>query len=793
MHKKQNVPLLLVTILILITILTITFFPLFQGKVLLPLDILNNLYYPYQTGDINNSPPEVFNHYVNDSIRVYYPAKIFLKKSITSHQSPLWNPLAFGGYPFYAESTQAIFDPFNIFLFFSKTIIGVEIAILLQLLLAGFSMYLLMKEFNISHIASLMGSIGYMLNGLFVVTIYHEWMLGAFCWVPLIFLMVLKWFKRNDFKYYFFAAIFMTFSHLGGNLQISSYIIFLFIFYFVYERYILLRLNNKMFIAAILLPVISLFLCAFVLFPTIQAFFLDVSGRTKGTREMHSFLHMICILPILFLNLFNNSLIGSVRGFELIKLWGPGMDEFNIFCGFAVAFFAFWAFLKKRENYFVKFFIFLSLTAIALPLFTPLYKFIYYRVLILLIFSFCIVSGIGFDSFFSEDNFKLKLRYTCHILIAIICLLAGVLVTQIVVNLNYEHLKKMANTYIEGKISTKFFGPYKLFYLKRVENLLQYYKLNNPVILFSNLSIIGTLLLIILSMHKKISFKSAKTAVCVLLSLEMIIFARSFITFSDLQKNPMYKNLSVIKLLKKDKGIWRVFLINHVYKELPVFYPNVLMAYGIETVQGDESYYPHNLKYFDKRFLNLINAKYLISHNYIEPRDNLILIYDGVVKLYKNKTVMPRAFCIYSYKVVKEPGNQLKELKSKYFDYSKYAVVSSPLPFVSQNPPQRYNSFSSVFIKDYKQGYIKLEVDNSRDSLLVISNTYYPGWEAKVNGVKEQIQRVNYCMQGIYLPPGKHLVELKFSPRIFKLSSILSILTFLSGSILLFKKTKPHF
>ena len=95
------------------------------------------------------------------------------------------------------------------------------------------------------------------------------------------------------------------------------------------------------------------------------------------------------------------------------------------------------------------------------------------------------------------------------------------------------------------------------------------------------------------------------------------------------------------------------------YPELPLFYSNTLMAYIIETVQGDESFWPSNiseLTYDNKiKFTDLINAKYLISMNYINsPDDSLVLVYDDEVKMYERTDVMPRAYIIYDYKIVAE-------------------------------------------------------------------------------------------------------------------------------------------
>lgn len=58
---------------------------------------------------------------------------------------------------------------------------------------------------------------------------------------------------------------------------------------------------------------------------------------------------------------------------------------------------------------------------------------------------------------------------------------------------------------------------------------------------------------------------------------------------------------------------------------------------------------------------------------------------------------------------------------------------------------------------------------------LFVSEMFYPGWEAWVDGVKESIRRVNYYFRGIALPPGPHTVELVYRPVSFRYGAMVSL------------------
>jgi len=58
---------------------------------------------------------------------------------------------------------------------------------------------------------------------------------------------------------------------------------------------------------------------------------------------------------------------------------------------------------------------------------------------------------------------------------------------------------------------------------------------------------------------------------------------------------------------------------------------------------------------------------------------------------------------------------------------------------------------------------------------LVINNTFYPGWQAFVDGEPVSIKRANYLFQAVFLAPGEHQVKLKFVPKSFYLGLTISL------------------
>ncbi|MEO8288378.1 MAG: YfhO family protein [Chloroflexota bacterium] len=80
----------------------------------------------------------------------------------------------------------------------------------------------------------------------------------------------------------------------------------------------------------------------------------------------------------------------------------------------------------------------------------------------------------------------------------------------------------------------------------------------------------------------------------------------------------------------------------------------------------------------------------------------------------------------------------------------------------------------AVTVEEYTPGHIKLTVDAARQSLLVVAESYYPGWHATLDGAATPILRANYLSQGVVVPAGRHTVELRYEPDSFRNGALLS-------------------
>lgn len=105
------------------------------------------------------------------------------------------------------------------------------------------------------------------------------------------------------------------------------------------------------------------------------------------------------------------------------------------------------------------------------------------------------------------------------------------------------------------------------------------------------------------------------------------------------------------------------------------------------------------------------------------------------------------------------------------------AVVEAPAAQLeSIQKGHSEGSPGNVVVTGYTPGHIQLEAHAFRPALAVISESWYKGWRASLDGQPVETLRANYLSQGVMVPAGTHTLELQYTPGAFRYGSILSLL-----------------
>lgn len=108
-------------------------------------------------------------------------------------------------------------------------------------------------------------------------------------------------------------------------------------------------------------------------------------------------------------------------------------------------------------------------------------------------------------------------------------------------------------------------------------------------------------------------------------------------------------------------------------------------------------------------------------------------------------------------------------------------------------PRAWFTADGDVAIRRYEPSFVELDVKSSESGTVVLSDTYYPGWIARVDGRKKSIERVHDVLRGIHVDAGEHTIELRYEPLSFQWGVILSVVgLMLSGAVALGQREALH-
>lgn len=146
------------------------------------------------------------------------------------------------------------------------------------------------------------------------------------------------------------------------------------------------------------------------------------------------------------------------------------------------------------------------------------------------------------------------------------------------------------------------------------------------------------------------------------------------------------------------------------------------------------------------------------------------LIFSGDVKIYENLAAQPRAFLVYDWRTAEDVSAAVAVMGAAEFDPRQAAVVVGG----DVGDPPSTSGRGSVDVLNYRPESVSLRVATDEDGLLVLTDTFYPGWEATVGGNPAPVRQVDGLFRGVFLPAGEHEVDFSFRPNSFRRATLLS-------------------
>jgi hypothetical protein len=747
----------------------------------------------------------------SDLTNTYITRDYFVVESYRNKELPLWNPFILSGHPIYADGVTKLFNPTNLIYFFFDIPQGYSFVRLTELALAVIFLYIFLVNLGVGSGGAFVGSLVFLLSDH---TMQHltwlGWMGGAM-WLPLMLLGADRAIHKDRVLPAVAAGGALALQFYCGFMPASIYYLGALIIYYLAVPWLTGRRGISAYKPVIKSLAISLIvgmgLSAPIWLPVFEL--LGYSNRKIVPTE----LSYIWLPPWQLLTLLLPRAFGQAFEPKYLQMFvemGVSHDR-SLYLGvlaLPLIGLALWRPGDRRIYYFAGLVAGAILVVTCAPIYVHFTKYIpvlktiraIQRISILYAFGGSVLAAFGAGRLLAADrtlllNFVTRVRYITVrwlILLTAATLLFGAL---------YKYLPQDVD---KG-------GTLRRWGLKLAVSLADqfHWSSSNNDLLVPVAILLGLILLCW-------SFSRNHWSPVVLLSVMAVLLAGELI-WNDSQYNKtysaglIYRPTATTDFLKENLGLYRLVVAPAEFKgkagavkgDKIVAPPNTLLPYRLATIAGKDQLFPkwyreltalvepqNELSHiiFNRQqspVYDLLGVKYLVTkERNPAPSAAYHEVYNGEgIRIYQNQDVMPRVFFAPQIREVKRPEEALAMMKEDSFDPHATVIVEtkgSDVGFAA--PPE---ASDRVEIKEYKNNEVNLQASSTGTRLLVLTDTYYPGWEVFVDGNRAELLRVNYAMRGVILNSGEHRVQFVFRPRSFRNGLAISLATLLACAVLL--------
>jgi hypothetical protein len=769
-----------------------------RGDILFPGNYLMAFFSPYKSYaavPIANKPV------ADDVFRHIFTFKTLALDMMKQGKLPLWNPYNGSGMPLLATFNSGFFDPINFLYGIFPDIQAWNISLFLQFFCIGFFTYLYCRKLRLSHLSSFFSATAFVFSSLVVSRVT----LGAYgtgiAMLPLS-LFFIEWYIQNKQKFALVGLAVATFVLMvSTHPQISLYILVTVVLYALTKSSTEKgnRLDKvKQFLLLLLFLFIGGGLTGIQIFPTLELVTSSHMGIDTSTilRYLLSWYHLVSILiPNYFGNISTYNFWGKTDYIETAASIGAipclltyiaisqnakkytftGMKKFFITSLIVSCFLAVESPVTRL------------LTSIPIPLISadpPS------RILLITIYSFSILAGFGLDMLRQKEmTIKTLVR---HIFPYLLFLLFILFVTAYYAKTNHPcRVTPVLNCFAIALRNT----------------LFEYASLGIGLLL------IGTALFV----HKKYK-PFLYSGLIFLIFVTGLYNADKFLPFSPkntvLPSNQIITYLTDIKTYDRVYGVGEAMMTTNLatYFRLydPQYYhPLYITRYGELTGYANTGIYGQGVIRGDaiinasptesaeetfrrNRLLSILGVKYVVYNNakiQQSIQKPLTQFTDQTNSIVENTDAVPRATIVTNTVFATNPSTLLSTLFNPDFNPITTVVLEKDPKIASASSTGK----GTAAIKQYSENEILIDTQTNTSGILVLSDNYYPGWHAYVDGKITEILRANYSFRAVVIPTGTHKVRFAYEPDSVKIGILVSSISLLlligvSGILLLPKK-----
>ena len=763
-----------------------------KGLVPFPANLLVATYDPwksYPVPEYPNGPPNKPMGF--DNIRIYYPLKTIAIDLVRHLEPPLWNPYNFTGNTILATYQSAIFHPLNAMYMMLPQIDAWSMIIILQPILSGLAMYALLSVLEFSLSARLFGALTFAFSGFFTVWWEEAYMFTySALFLPLALTFVELYLKRSKRLWLAFFSLSIAGSIVSGAFQMTFYVCLFTAAWILYRTW---RESKKwrLWGAFSLAGALGILLSSAHLVPSMEAYYYSSRVALDAKYIFDAYLLPLTqMVTLVAPDYFGNP--GTYNYF------GTGFyHERMMWFGLVPLFFVLMQCIRPEKKKHTRFFLIAFLITLSLVLALPsTWLVLYYmklplistltpsRMMMLVTFCAAVLTAYGVESYWR--GLKSHALYIVTAIIGITIVLAGIYPFY------FHHLHP-----------------------KYAVNMIS---LRNLVIPTASMGII------VIALYGSIIRKKFRPVGLAILGIVLLgnsyVFAQKFLYFSE--RRFVYPETPVLRALQGLAGTDRFWTYENGYME-----KNFSTQYRLLSPEGYDSItirrYAEFIAFvnshgkdmtparsdallpstdhlnailtdpYRKRALELLDVRYIVqrlkpdrSEKEVapDPMGLPTVWHDMTFAIHENTAVLPHAALYNAYSMIPNGKQELTTLFDPETDITKTVILEQiPGSFIPDA-----EATGTATITSYEPNTVRIRTQTSGAMMLFLSDAYFPGWNAYIDGKQTPVYRADYAFRAAAVPKGDHVVEFRYEPMSWKLGIIGTMIGILLLSIFTFKR-----
>lgn len=192
-------------------------------------------------------------------------------------------------------------------------------------------------------------------------------------------------------------------------------------------------------------------------------------------------------------------------------------------------------------------------------------------------------------------------------------------------------------------------------------------------------------------------------------------------------------------------------------------------------------YHGAKLKRYQELIENQISKNNMAVLDMLNTKYFILAAKDGEPPVaQQNPGALGAAWFVKNYRFVANADSEITALTG--FLPRETAIVDQRFNDQLAGLKINFDSSATLKLSDYKANHLTYQSAASSEQLGVFSEIYYDkGWNAFIDGKPVPHFRVNYVLRAMKIPAGKHTIEFKFEPAVYRNGERIA----LAGSILL--------